>query len=678
MPVQKLTVRPGINTQATSLLNESGWSASQLVRFFQGYLQKIGGWFRLTPTPLLGTARALLTWVDANNNGFLIAGTEKALQVYSNGFIYNITPIATTDTVTPSFTTSIGSRTVKVTDAGNPAQTGNFVNIENPIAVGGLVLQGVYPIGVIVDANNYDITAASNATANATNTGLAALFTTTNLSHTVQVTLNNHGYVTNSVYTVFVSTTVATVVLFGNYNVASVIDANNFTIAAASAATSGTTGSENGGNVTLQYLLPTGALQSLNQDGLYGQGSYGGGLYGFGDSETFVPARLWSFGYWGTDVVASYTGGSVYTWISESGFIGNPATIISTSPVNISAGIFTAMPQQQVVALGASDGSSSNPDLLLVRWSDVGDNTDWTATATNQAGSFRISRGAQIVGGMQGPQAGLIWTDVGLWLMQYIGFPLVYGFTEIAQGCGLIGQNAKGVLGGKVYWMSYNGFFVYDGNSVQPLACPVWDKIFQNLEYLEIAKIIAAPNSFFNEMSWCYQSVNNLTSEVDSRVTYNTVDGTWTYDPPGAIVRTAWLDQSIAINPIGVDGSGVIQEHEIGNDANDVPIVCYAQTGFFKIAEGLEYTFIERLIPDAILQNSENRTTTLQITLYFQDYPNTSPIYTVGPLTFTQAVSYLIVRGRGRFVSIRIGSNDAGSFWRLGEMLYFGSGSGRR
>jgi hypothetical protein len=224
--------------------------------------------------------------------------------------------------------------------------------------------------------------------------------------------------------------------------------------------------------------------------------------------------------------------------------------------------------------------------------------------------------------------------------------------------------------------MSYNGFFVYDGNSVQPLACPVWDQVFRNLNNLQQAKIIACPSSFFNEISWCYPSASG-TGENDSRVTYNAVEGTWTFDPPGAIARTAWLDQSSLLNPLGVDGTGLIQQHESGNDADGSAMVTYAQTGFSKIAEGEEFTFIERLIPDALLANNGAGTSTLQFTFYFQDYPG-GPIFTVGPLGFTAAVTYLIVRGRGRLASVRVGSSDVGSFWRLGESLMQGSQAGRR
>jgi hypothetical protein len=673
MPAQKLIVRPGINTEATPLLNETGWSASYLVRFFQGMLQKLGGWAALSGTPILGTARSMLVWEDAVSNGYIAIGSDKAFEVFSNGVLYNVTPIASTDTVTPSFSTIINTPTVKVTDASNPAGVGNYVYIENSISVGGLILQGSYPVTNVIDANNYDILAPSNATATATNTGAAALFTTTMSSSSVQVTLANHGLIVGAIFTVYVPTTVGGIALSGAYNVITFIDANNFTITGGTIASSGTTGSENGGNVTIQYLLASGPVSSSGQGGIYGAGAYGAGTYGTGGATTFQQARLWSFAYWGTDVCASYTGGPLYTWISEDGFIGNPATVISTAPMNIGGGIFTAMPQQQIIACGASDGSSSDPDQLLIRWCDIGDNTDWTATATNQAGSFRIPRGSHIVGGIQGPQSTLIWTDVGVWLMQYIGFPLVYGFTEIGRGCGLIGQNAVGVLAGKVYWMSFNQLYVYDGSSVQVIPCTVWDKLFYNLNYLQAAKIIAAPNSFFNEMGFCYPS-NTGSGEVDSRVTYNAVEGTWTFDPPNAIIRTAWVDDSAAINPLGVDENGIIQAHETSPDANGQPMLSFAQTGYFKIGDGLDYTFIERLIPDAVLDGGA----TLQIVLFFQDYPDTAPITTIGPLNYNEATEYLIVRGRGRLVSILIGSGDLGSTWRLGEFLYFGSAAGRR
>lgn len=669
MPFQPLKVRAGVNSEATPMLNEAGWSFSQLIRFFQGMVQKLGGWTRLLNQTVIGTARALVFFEDIEQNQYIGIGTEKVLEVYVNGALLDVTPIIATSNLTTPFSTTIHSSIITVTDAdnGSTAEPGSAIQVINPTTIGGLLLQGTYLITTLIDGVHYQFDAGAPATSTVATGGTAAKFTTTNLSTSAKVTLVNHGYIPEDVYTVFISTSVGGVTFFGEYNVDTVIDADNFTITT-SAATASTNGFENGGDIQIAYELTAGNASAQNISGLYGAGPYGEGLYGSGTITAPIQPRLWSLGAWGTDMVATYSNGPIYAWISENGIIVNQATLITEAPANINAGLFIAMPQQQIVALGASFGDSLDTDQLLIRWCEVADYTDWTASATNQAGSFPIPRGARIVGGIQGPQQALIWTDIGVWAMQYIGFPLVYGFNELAEGCGLIGQNARGVLGSKVYWMSQSNFFVYDGNTVQSLPCTVWDRVFQNINLAQVQKVIAAPNSFFNEISFYYPS-NDGEGEVDSYVKYNAALGCWDY---GSLVRTAWLDQSSLPYPIGVDEAGLIQRHEFGVDADGTAMNTFAQTGWFKISDGTLYTFIERLIPDFVYENA-----TMLLTLYFQDYPN-APITTIGPLTATEAIRYLIVRGRGRLASIKIESNDLGSFWRLGEILYSGAPSGRR
>ena len=672
MPFQALTVRPGINTEATPLLNESGWSTCNLIRFFQGLVQKLGGWTRLISQPVMGTARALVFFEDKDQNQYIGIGTEKVLEVYVNGSLTDITPVIATSNISGPFTTASSSTSiVEITDVvnGGSASVGSVIQILNSVSVGNVVLRGSYTITNIIDGTHYEFDAGVVIGATVSGAGTAAEFTTTNTSSSVQVTLDNHGLSPNFTFTVNVSTTVGGVTLFGEYNVDTVIDADNFTITASASATSSTNAFENSGDIRIVYELSAGNSSASNVSGLYGVGPYGSGLYGSGTIGAPIQPRLWSLGAWGTDMVASYTNGPIYFWQSENGLVGNPATLITQAPQNINAGIFIAMPQQQIVALGASVGSEDTTNQLLVRWCDVDDFTDWTASATNQAGSFPIPRGAHIAGGLQGPQQGLIWTDIGLWAMQYVGFPLVYGFNELGEGCGLIGQNAKGVLGSKVYWMSQNNFFVYDGNSVQILPCSVWDIVFKNLNLAQVQKIIAAPNSFFNEISFFFPS-NTGDGEIDSYVKFNAGLGVWDY---GSLVRTAWLDQTSLPYPVGVDESALLQRHEFGNDADGVAMDSFAQTGWFKISEGTDYTFIERLIPDFIYDNNA----TLQITMQFQDYPN-APITSIGPLTATEATRYLIVRGRGRLANIKFQSTDLGSFWRQGQTLYSGAKAGRR
>ena len=96
--------------------------------------------------------------------------------------------------------------------------------------------------------------------------------------------------------------------------------------------------------------------------------------------------------------------------------------------------------QQMVIAYGVE-----SPYLFTtntVAWCDAGNYNTWTAAGTNQAGSFVLPTGSGIVGGAVGPQLNLLWTDVDLWSMSYVGYPFVWGFNKIATGCGLIAQFA--------------------------------------------------------------------------------------------------------------------------------------------------------------------------------------------------------------------------------------------
>lgn len=82
-------------------------------------------------------------------------------------------PIATSNppaTLPSPFTTTLSSGTVAVVHASHMLQTGQWVNFAGATAVGGLTLSGEYQV-TVVDANDYTVSAGSNATSSATGGG---------------------------------------------------------------------------------------------------------------------------------------------------------------------------------------------------------------------------------------------------------------------------------------------------------------------------------------------------------------------------------------------------------------------------------------------------------------------------------------------------------------------------
>jgi hypothetical protein len=330
----------------------------------------------------------------------------------------------------------------------------------------------------------------------------------------------------------------------------------------------------------------------------------------------------------------------------------------------VNEGMFISMPERQVIAYGSTFNGIQDP--LLVRWCDVGNFSSWVGTVTNQAGSYRIPKGSMIVGGLQGPQQSLLWTDIALWSMQYISQPFIYSFNEIGTGCGLVGRKAAATMSGVVYWMSQSQFFRLSGGGPEPIQCPVWDVIFQDIDTAYWQNVRCAPNSRFGEVSWFYPTIGS--GGIPTKyVKYNTFTNQWDF---GTLARTAWIDQSVFGPPIGAGSDLFIYQHETSKDADGVAMNSSFKTGYFALADGDSKTFLDQLWPDMKwgyyngVQNAN-----VSITFYTTDYPGLPPTVH-GPYLVTQSTDYITPRIRARLIAMEVSSNDIGSFWRLGNIRY--------
>jgi len=673
MSIVPLKLIPGVRADFTPTLNQAGISSCNLIRFKDQLPQKLGGWSKFYPFSLAGIPRDMHGWADLNATNHLAVGTTTQLVIITNGSLQDITPQTLLSNSTPNFSTVINTPTVTIVDPGiNNVTTFDAVFFNTPVAVGGLVLQGLFPIVQVTGATSYQITAAANATSTVNNGGSVPTFTTSTGSPTVLVGLTNHGQSVGDTFDFPISTTIGGITINGIYPISAVPDANDFDVTGNVQATSSTTVSMNAGKAQLLYYISLGPTAVGTGYGLggYGLGGYGTGVVPSSQTGTPITTTDWTLDNWGQDLLANPKGGGIYYWQPNAGF--QTGQLIATGPV-FNNGIFVAMPEQILVAYG-STSIGQQQDPLTVRWSDSQDFTQWAVTDQTQAGSFRLPTGSLIVGGLQGPQQALLWTDIDVYAMQYLGPPFVFGFNKLSSGCGLIGPHARAEMRGNVYWMSMGSFFVLSGNGVQEIPCSVWDVVFQNLNTANQLKCVAAPNSQFDEMSFFYPSLAS-TGECDSYVKINVNDGSWDY---GTLSRCAWIDQSVLGQPIGATPSGIIYQHETSNDADGQPLVSTFTTGYFVLTEGQDLMFCDWLFPDMKWGFFDGpQTASIQITINVVDYPNDAPVV-FGPFTMTNAIEYINLRLRGRQISLTFTSSDLGSFWRLGQIRIRTAKAGRR
>lgn len=674
---------PGINVEKTPTLNEAGYSDCSLGRFRDGLFQKIGGWEKFYPLAVAGTPRDLHAWQDLNQVNRLALGTTSQLAVIASGSLRTLTPQTLTSDFAPDFTTTNGSPLVEVDDPNiSNVTVFDTAFFNTPISVGGIILSGLYPIESITGTTTYTVRAATDATASVASGGAVPEFTTTSGSSIVSVFLEDHGLTTGSDTIVFaIPTTGNGVTIDGLYSALTITDPDNFTILASSEASASGSFDMNGGDAQIVYYIAQGPSAAGVGYGLggYGLGGYGSGVVPTSQTGDPITATDWTLDNWGEILVGCPENGGLYYWEPNGGF--STMSLISSGPI-FNSGMFVSTSAQIMIAYGSTIQEQIGviQDPMLVQWSDSGNFFDWTPTETNLARNFRIPIGSRIVSGMPVSNQNLIWTDLDLWIMNFIGFPNVYGFNMIGAGAGAASKHAVQKLRGGVYWMGRSNFYRYAGSGVEVMPCPCWDFVFQNLNTDYIHNIRAMPNTAFNEVGWFFPSTASANGENDCYVKMNITEPgqPWDFGPANVMPRSAWIDQNVFGPPIATSPGGVVYQHETGNDADGNPINSYFETGYFRIAEGETYPVVDQVRPDFKYgEYGQSQGAQIQLTFKTANFPGDTPV-PYGPYTVEQATQFLSTRFRGGLISMKAESSDLGSFWRLGHVRFRFSETGRR
>jgi len=390
--------------------------------------------------------------------------------------------------------------------------------------------------------------------------------------------------------------------------------------------------------------------------GGYGQGAYGAGPFGQGVGTTVQVADVWHFDTFGDYLVACYpTDGRILLWNRNTAT--DAAEIDADAPTSCRGVVVS--PERFVVALCAGG------DGRTIEWCDQENYAtwDWAAPAAgSQAGRWTFEGEGTLIGARRGKKETLFWTTKDLHAMRYIGGTLVHSFEQVGYGCGLVGPQAVAMLGSKAIWMSYNGFYMYDG-FVTPLPCDVQDEIFSNVETSQGIKVQAIVNDDWNEVTWLYPTVGS--NECDAYVTYNWAEQTWT---TGRMDRTAGCARGAFDYPIYVATNGALMEHEKGHTFLNTGVVLgvtpsatyatpFLESAPVQMDAGDRTADVVAIVPD------EKTLGDVQVSVYTAYYPTETEILR-GPYTLANPTS---VRWTARQMRLRLDQVRAAD-WRFGTL----------
>ncbi len=645
-------VLPGIDKQDTESGAENRWVDCDNVRFRYGLPEKVGGWSSLITDTIVGVARRQFAFVDLDGNRYIAIGTDKFLLIYFEGQLYDITPLATTLSSCTIATTN-NSAICSITKSNHGLSAGDIVLLDNV----------TLPVGTGYANSDFE----------------DKLFQVTSITSSSVFTITQSSNATATVST--------------------------------------------GGSLEVKPYETVGPAEQSYGYG-WGIDTWSSGAWGEAASASDVSLEpgLWSLSNFGQVLVATIANGKTFTW--DAGIAARLTTRASTTTSgfettsNPTATRVTLVSPttRHLIHLGTETtiGDTTTQDDMFIRFSDQENINLYTPTATNTAGTQRLQDGTRIMGSLKAKETILVWTDNALYAMKFIGAPFTFGFEQVGTNCGLIGKNAAVEIDGVAFWMSSNGFFMFDG-TVKSLPCSVEDYVYDQADTTKGQQVYAGLNNLYTEVVWYYPSTNS--DYNDQYVVFNYGEsmkgGVWYI---GTEARTSWIDSTVYPKPsatkfndsatgtfpviVGELGLGqtTLFEHEVGTDqvnpnGSTTTVTSFVKSYDFDLQSrqqakqqdvlgkssgpsiaGEVFLAMRRFVPDfKDLQGNA------KVTLGVKRYPQQSETTTaLSPFTINSSTDKKDTRARGRFVNIKIENTNVSESWRFGTLRIDIQPDGRR
>ena len=725
--LQKLGFLPGFNKQVSELGAEGQWTDGDNVRFRYGRPEKIGGWDQLGADKLTGVGRAIHHWDDNAGIKYAAIGTNRILYVYSGGIYYDIHPIRTTITGC-DFSSTASSKTVTITFPSAHGLIDDDIvlmdSVSGVTAVGSTYTDASFedikfmvtsaPTATTIEVTMADTEAGTPLSNSGSASGLCYYsvgpaqqvggygFGTgtwsgaaSGPSTTTLATTLPDDATTDVVLTSSAAFPTTGEIRIGTEDISfTANDTSTNTLSGGARAVNGTTRAAHTAGVT---------ITNISDYVAWGEAS---------SADFTIDPGLWVLDNYGTKLIALIYNGGCFEW-DATGSTSTRATIIANAPT-ASRHVLVSAPSRHLIFFGTETtiGDASTQDDMFIRFSNQEEITGadaYTVTATNTAGTQRLAAGSVIMGAKRGRDAIYVWTDTSLFLMRFVGQPFTFSFEQAGTNCGLLGKNACVEVDGTSYWMSENGFFMYDGQ-LKSMPCLVEDFVYDGLNSTPKDLVNCGLNNLFGEIQWFYCSTGS--DVVDRVVTYSYIESKMYKRPiwtTGTLNRTAWADSAVfnlphstaydstddaSFDVVGnTDGTTIYYEQETGTDQVDTGGVITAvlgtiTSGDFDITQrrsaqgqviGMpdlrgdgEYIMkIRRFIPDFISQTGDT-----QISLITKNFPNDST--TTTSFTITTASDKVDTRVRARSIALKIANTASAQDWKLGTFRLDIQPDGRR
>ena len=717
--LHKIRLEPGLDKQSSDTGAEFKWVNADYARFRYGFPEKVGGWQQLVSSKLIGAGRDQHTWVDLAGNRYAAIGTNKCLYIYYEGAVYDITPLDTGREQASATFTFDGTTTFTITTStAHGADVGDIILLDAVTLPTGTGLTDSDFEDALFEVKS--VPSATTMTCEFTSAGSSASGGSTTVKFyyvigpisqgygygwgtntfggittpTTQTTLN--GALLNDTYGTGGSGTDIVLTSASGFSSSGTILVESELITYTGITSNTLNGITRGTNGTATAAHSSGTIT-------YDATDYVGWGSASTSSNIVIEPGQWRLINYGENLIALVHNKKIFQWEPSIPNLDVRAVAITGTEVpTASRDLVLSTPDRHLVCIGTETTlqDSNTQDDMFVRWSNQNSTTEWTPTATNTAGSQRLTDGSKLIGGIVGKTAVYLWSDTAMYTMKFIGPPLTFGFQQVGTNCGMSSQHSAAEVDGIAYWMGPTGFYRFNGGRVEMMQCLVEDYVFEDINTSANQQIHVAVNALFGEITWFYPSSGS--DYVDRSVTFNYLDSTpqnqiWTVS---SLARSTWTIEGVFSKPYATEykngiaptyptvlgisnGASYYWEQEKGTDevftdGTTNAIAGYVESGDYDISreEGLqgqgEYMMrISRIIPDYGAQSGDSK-----VYLNTKAFPNSASVST--SYTSTTSTTQIFTRKRARQIAIKVGNVGTGESWRMGTFRLDIHAGGRR
>lgn len=193
-------------------------------------------------------------------------------------------------------------------------------------------------------------------------------------------------------------------------------------------------------------------------------------------------------------------------------------------------------------------GNTNDADGVMpnkVRWCAINNETDWTIAASTQADDQILKgNGGAIQNIVGGQEYGIVFQERAIWIMQYVGSPIVFDFKKVEDARGAFCPRGVVSTGNKVFYWGEDGFYMFSGGGSIPIGEGKIDKtVMADLDDAYTYRVTATADPRNKIVMWAYPGSGNVGGTPNKLLIYNWVAQKWS---------TAEVNTEVVVPSIGL------------------------------------------------------------------------------------------------------------------------------